>query len=132
MLTLHNPSCQAVPEGFHSNRRKAAALVTDKDSGEPDYDIPEDSKAGVVEVTKDAAGNTLIDGKPADSGPEMGPQTGWEPRFGWPVESVMEGESLLDHQTWLEGKMPDKYYGGKSLQQVSASRQGSLCSLPLV
>ncbi|KAF3769104.1 tricalbin [Cryphonectria parasitica EP155] len=102
---------EAVPEGFHSNRRKGAALVTDRDGGEPDYDIPEDSKAGAIEVSKDAGGRAMIDGKPADGGPEMGPQTGWAPQFGWPVESAMEGESLLDHQTWLEGKIPDKFYG---------------------
>lgn len=41
----------------------------------------------------------------------MGPMTGWSPQFGWPVESVMEGESLLDHQTFLEGKISDKFFG---------------------
>lgn len=90
------------------------ALVTDRDGdGKPDYELPEDAKAGVVEVTKDADGVATIDGKAAESGPVMGPQTGWAPQFGWPNESVMEGESLLDHQTWLEGKVPDKFYGGK-------------------
>lgn len=103
-----------MPEGFHSKRKKGAALVTDQDDGsKPDYDLPEDSKAGVVEVSKDADGTVTHDGKETASGPEMGPQTGWAPRFGWPTESVMEGESLLDHQTWLEGKIPDKFYGGK-------------------
>lgn len=68
-------------------------------------------------MTGGSDGQPTINGQPADGGPEMGPQTGWSPRFGWPVESVMEGESLLDHQTWLEGKMPDKYYGGESRRQ---------------
>lgn len=88
--------------------------MTDRDDGsKPDYDLPEDSKAGVIEAPKTADGVAIENGK-AVNGVEMGPEmTGWAPRFGWPVESVMEGESLLDHQTWLEGQIPDKYYGGK-------------------
>lgn len=90
------------------------ALVTDRDDGsKPDYDLPVDDKAGAVEVAKDSDGKNTLDGK-TDDAPVMGPQTGWAPQFGWPTESVMEGESLLDHQTWLEGKVPDKFYGGKS------------------
>lgn len=90
------------------------ALVTDQDDGsKPDYELPEEDKAGVVEVIKDADGNDTVNGKAADNGPVMGPQTGWAPQFGWPNESVMEGESLLDHQTWLEGQITDKFYGGK-------------------
>lgn len=42
----------------------------------------------------------------------MGPDTtGWAPRFGWPSETIREGTSLLDHSTWLEGHLPDKFYG---------------------
>lgn len=87
--------------------------MTDRDDGsKPDYELQEDSKAGAIEAPKDADGK-LIEGEKAAGGVEMGPGvTGWAPQFGWPVESVMEGESLLDHQTWLEGKIPDKYYGG--------------------
>ena len=40
-------------------------------------------------------------------------RTGWAPRFGWPADSAMGGESLLDHATWVEGKLPDKFFGGK-------------------
>lgn len=87
--------------------------MTDRDDGsKPDYDLPVDDKTGVVEVTKGSDGNNTNDGTP-DGAPVMGRQTGWAPQFGWPTESVMEGESLLDHQTWLEGKVPDKFYGGK-------------------
>ena len=39
--------------------------------------------------------------------------TGWAPRFGWPSESAKTADSLLDHATWLEGQIPDKFYGGK-------------------
>lgn len=87
--------------------------MTDRDDGsKPDYDLPEEDKAGVIETPpKDDEKKTSAPGEIIP--PEMGPQTGWAPQFGWPVESVMEGESLLDHQTWVEGKIPDKYYGGK-------------------
>lgn len=86
--------------------------MTDRDDGsKPDYDLPVDDKAGVVEVAKDTDGKDIADEN--NGAPVMGPQTGWAPQFGWPMESVMEGESLLDHQTWLEGKIPDKFYGGQ-------------------
>lgn len=88
------------------------ALVTDRDDGsKPDYDLPVDDKAGAVEVVKNTDGKETVGEK--DGAPVMGPQTGWAPQFGWPTDSVMEGESLLDHQTWLEGKIPDKFYGGQ-------------------
>lgn len=104
---------QAIPEGFHSKRPKGVAIATDIDDGsKPAYDLPEPSKAGALEVAKDTEGNPVVDGK-AEEGALMGPQTGWAPKFGWPVESIQSGESLLDHQTWLEGQIPDKYYGGK-------------------
>ena len=42
----------------------------------------------------------------------MGPETtGWSPQFGWPVESIRDAPSLLDHSTWLEGQLSDKFYG---------------------
>lgn len=96
--------------------------MTDRDDGsKPDYDLKEDSKAGAIEAPKDGDGAVTENGKAAD-GVEMGPETtGWSPQFGWPVESVMEGESLLDHQTWLEGKIPDKYYGGTCPSRLLAT-----------
>jgi Ca2+-dependent lipid-binding protein len=39
-------------------------------------------------------------------------RVGWAPRFGMPGSENPEDEaSLLDHQTWLEGKLEDKFYG---------------------
>lgn len=41
-------------------------------------------------------------------------RAGWAPRFGNGASSEsMEGESLLDHQTWVEGKLEDKFFGGQ-------------------
>lgn len=99
--------------------------MTDRDDGsKPDYDLKEDSKAGAIEVPKDADGAVTEDRKTAE-GVEMGPGvTGWAPQFGWPTESVMEGESLLDHQTWVESQIPDKYYGGTCSDQLRATNEG--------
>ncbi|KAK7744145.1 Tricalbin-2 [Cytospora paraplurivora] len=100
----------AIPDGFHSKRPKGAALVTDQDDGsKPQYDLPEPTKGGAIAAPKEGEAQP---GEAANGdGAQMGPMTGWAPQFGWPVESVMEGESLLDHQTWLEGQFSDKFYG---------------------
>lgn len=43
-------------------------------------------------------------------------KTGWAPRFGQgSITSEEAGESLLDHQTWVEGKLDDKFFGGLSI-----------------
>lgn len=38
---------------------------------------------------------------------------GWAPRFGDGENFDHEG-SYLDHQTWVEAKLDDRFYGGKS------------------
>lgn len=38
-------------------------------------------------------------------------RTGWEPRFGYGNPEDDEGATLLDHQTFLEGKLDDKWFG---------------------
>ncbi|KAL2270903.1 hypothetical protein VTJ83DRAFT_274 [Remersonia thermophila] len=100
----------AVPPGLH-HRPKGVAMATDMDGGNKvDLDLPSPSKAGVVEEAQDA------DGKPSKEGAageeeEDWSKTGWKPRFGWPSESVQEGESMLDHQTWVESQLPEQFYG---------------------
>ena len=40
-------------------------------------------------------------------------KVGWAPRFGQGSISETEaGESLLDHQSFLESKLDDKFFGG--------------------
>ncbi|KAJ9157726.1 C2 domain-containing protein [Pleurostoma richardsiae] len=100
----------ALPPGFHSKRPKGVELITDIDDGsKPIYDLPAPSTAGAIALAKDAEGKPIKD-TAADDEP-FGDKTGWSPRFGWPTEPVQEGESLLDHTTWLEGQLPDKFYG---------------------
>ena len=41
-------------------------------------------------------------------------KTGWAPRFGQgSITSEEAQESLLDHQTHLESKLDDKFFGGR-------------------
>jgi hypothetical protein len=40
-------------------------------------------------------------------------RTGWAPRFGNGDPKDDEGPTLLDHETWLEGNIEDKFFGGK-------------------
>jgi hypothetical protein len=42
-------------------------------------------------------------------------RTGWAPRFQIPEDDMEAGETLLDHQTFLETKLDDKFFGGMLL-----------------
>lgn len=87
--------------------------MTDKgDSDEPVADLPEPTKAGVLELPKDKEGKPIKDGADPSEDPDIWEKTGWAPRLGWPYEAPHEAESLLDHSTWLEGQLGDKLFGG--------------------
>ncbi|KAE9578818.1 hypotheticall protein [Colletotrichum fructicola] len=103
----------AVPPGFHSQRTKGISVVTDvADSSAPVTDLPEPTKAGAIEVVKDKDGKTLNSGEhPQGHEEEPYTRTGWAPQFGWPKDVVHDSVSLLDHSTWLESNIPDKFYG---------------------
>lgn len=93
------------------------AIATDIDDGsKPEYDLPEPTKEGAVEVAEGEDGKPVANGHAGGEEEEFGEKTGWAPQFGWPVESVREAESLLDHSTWLESRLPDKFYGGRTDQ----------------
>lgn len=78
----------------------------------PKYDLPPASKAGAI-----AAPESPTSDKANGHAPELDEvnewaRVGWAPRFGMPGSEEQEDEgSLLDHQTWLEGKLEDKFYG---------------------
>ncbi|KAL2369755.1 hypothetical protein RJ035_005949 [Blastomyces gilchristii] len=38
-------------------------------------------------------------------------RTGWAPRFHTPEDDMDEGDTLLDHQTFIETKLDDKFFG---------------------
>jgi len=64
-----------------------------------------------------AHGGTIDKTKAANGVPpeeeESWSKLGWTPRFGsGETEEDKEAGTLLDHQTFLEGKLEDKFYGG--------------------
>ncbi|ESZ92386.1 transmembrane protein [Sclerotinia borealis F-4128] len=107
-----------VPEGFHhEHKSKGVAIATDIDDGSPGaYDLPPPSTAGALAAP--AKGSKQSDQPVAngyvdeDEDARWIERAGWAPRFGSgdSGESI-EGESLMDHQTWIEGKIEDKFYG---------------------
>ncbi|RAL62394.1 hypothetical protein DID88_004960 [Monilinia fructigena] len=107
-----------IPEGFHhEHKSKGVAVATDIDDGSPGaYDLPPPSTAGALAApakdgkqSEQPAANGYVDD---DEDARWIERAGWAPRFGTgdSGESI-EGESLLDHQTWIEGKIEDKFYG---------------------
>ncbi|SPN96938.1 probable putative transmembrane protein [Cephalotrichum gorgonifer] len=100
----------AIPKNLQ--RSHGFSIVTDADdSGAPVADLPSPTTAGVIEPPKDKDGKTITDGEDPISNVDMWEKTGWGPRFGWPYEPINASESLLDHSTWLEGNIPDKFFG---------------------
>ncbi|PHH71335.1 hypothetical protein CDD80_5354 [Ophiocordyceps camponoti-rufipedis] len=100
------------PELQQSRREKGAAIITDQDDGAgPDEDLPEPSKAGVLDVATTGDGKQIVAGADPLAAEEPFSRTGWSPQMGWPDSSALEGDSLLDHGTWVEGKLPDTLYG---------------------
>ncbi|KOS18733.1 Uncharacterized protein ESCO_000750 [Escovopsis weberi] len=100
------------PELRHLGRATATKVVTDVDDGTgPDEDLPEPSKAGVIDPPRDNKGDPIPDQAEVEAKEEEFSRTGWAPRFGSQAQSTLEAESLLDHTTWLEGQIPDHVYG---------------------
>ena len=88
-----------------------------QDTGLPDqYDLPPPSKDGAVSLSPTADGKPgLANGHiPQDEKARYTDKVGWAPRFGQgSITETEAGESLLDHQTFLESKLDDKFYGGE-------------------
>lgn len=84
-----------------------------QDDGAPDqYDLPPPSAGGAISSEKGAA---ITNGDiSADEKSQWVEKVGWAPRFGQGSITEAEAtESLLDHQTFLESKLDDKFYGGQ-------------------
>jgi hypothetical protein len=81
------------------------------------YNLPTPTTAGALAAPAPAKGK---DGKQLANGaaPPLDvdererwvERTGWAPRFG--DGEHVEAESFADHQTWIESKLDDKFYGG--------------------
>ncbi|KAI9672365.1 MAG: hypothetical protein M1817_003387 [Caeruleum heppii] len=106
-----------LPPGFHHEKKHAAAsLATDMNDGTPDqYDLPPPSKGGALPVSptsSTAAGGEKVNGHLSrDENARWVERVGWAPRFGNGGDDDAEGETLMDHQTWVESKLEDKFYG---------------------
>lgn len=102
-----------VPPGFHHERNKnATALVTDTDDNGPqEYDLPEPTKAGAIETPAEAKANGHAPEQLDDD--SRWERVGWAPRFGMPGSEYKEEDdaTMTDHQTWLEGRLEDKFFG---------------------
>lgn len=89
-----------------------------QDDGTPDqYDLPPPSAGGAIPIptTKDSNQTVANGGISSDENARWVEKVGWAPRFGQEKLTEAEAEeSLLDHQTFLESKLDDKFYGGES------------------
>ncbi|KAF2756287.1 tricalbin [Pseudovirgaria hyperparasitica] len=99
-----------IPEGVQKEHNpKATALVSDVDDGSAKkYDLPPATKSGAI--TPDNAPTDNANGKTKEEEDEWS-RVGWAPRFGALKNDDDDGTTLLDHQTWLEGKIDDKFFG---------------------
>ena len=110
-----------MPVGFHhEHKSKGVAVATDIDDGKPGaYDLPPPSTAGALPPpAKGKDGKPLTNGVNGqmhkDENAEWVEKAGWAPRFGNGLPpGTVEEVSLADHQTWVEGKLDDKFFGGK-------------------
>ncbi|KAL8951760.1 MAG: hypothetical protein Q9222_002281 [Ikaeria aurantiellina] len=105
-----------VPAGFHHDKKpKAVGVTTDIDDGTPDqYDLPTPSKGGALPPSPTTNGQTTQANGHLhhDDKSRYEERVGWAPRFG--QGSITEAEaadSPLDHQTWMESKLDDKFFG---------------------
>lgn len=85
--------------------------------GTPDqYDLPAPSKGGALPPspatsTNPGQANGHIH---QDDKSRYEDRVGWAPRFGQDsITEVEAQESPLDHQTWVESKLDNKFFGGK-------------------
>ncbi|GAB7341289.1 hypothetical protein MBLNU457_7560t1 [Dothideomycetes sp. NU457] len=97
-----------MPEHARPHREhKAATLATDQDDGTgPDYDLPSPTKDGVLPPASPGQIATAHQEKEDEWS-----KVGWAPRFGNPADKEQDQGTLLDHQTYLEGKIPENLFG---------------------
>ncbi len=84
-----------------------------QDGGPDQYDLPPPESAAIAETANaPTAGAQGANGAPPEEKEEWS-KVGWAPRFGsGETEEDKEAGNLLDHQTLLESKLDDKFFGG--------------------
>lgn len=88
-------------------KHQTAALVTDSDDGVDNPDLPPPSKEGAISTIEDPD----TDANGAVDGDQQYAKVGWAPRFGNPGENDDDEDDGRDHQTFLEGKIDEKFFG---------------------
>ncbi|KAL2010877.1 hypothetical protein VTN00DRAFT_3595 [Thermoascus crustaceus] len=106
-----------VPPNFHHEKKQPGiGIITDIDTGAPEKDeLPPPAKpaasVSVAEASKEDE-DKPANGELSDELRWARDRTGWAPRFEIQKPEGEEDETtLLDHQTFLEGKLDDKYFG---------------------
>ncbi|KAL5118587.1 Tricalbin-2 [Pleosporales sp. CAS-2024a] len=104
----------SLPPGFHHPHNKnATALVSDADdaAAPAPYDLPSPTTAGALAAPA-ANGHAPELAADADADAKWA-RVGWAPRFGMPGADDPDPDdgTMLDHQTWLESRIHDKFYG---------------------
>lgn len=86
-------------------------ILQNGDAG-PKYDLPPPTKAGAVDAAAPDHPAKANGHAPELDEDDEWARVGWAPRFGMPGSDEPDDEgTLLDHQTWLESKLEDKFYG---------------------
>ncbi|KAH8690070.1 putative membrane bound C2 domain protein [Talaromyces proteolyticus] len=107
----------SLPPGLNLPKKpNGASLVSDKDiSGPADYDLPSTNKATdqVVEApsVKENEPKTATNGGLDETKRWARNRTGWAPQFAKPDVTSDDAETLLDHRTFLEDILNDKFFG---------------------
>ncbi|OAX81636.1 hypothetical protein ACJ72_04025 [Emergomyces africanus] len=99
---------QTIPSGiFRESKTKAVGLPTDITNGSSSISSkgPKIVDAGKPEQPAETNGE-LDEAAKWDRN-----RTGWAPRFHIPEDDMDEGDTLLDHQTFIETKLDEKFYG---------------------
>lgn len=90
-------------------------IATDIDDGKPDdYDLPAPTAAGAIAPTNGVADpTTAANGIAPEEERWAADKTGWAPRFGDGMTAAEREDTstLLDHQTFLEGRLDEKFFG---------------------
>ncbi|KAH0334436.1 tricalbin, partial [Aureobasidium melanogenum] len=99
------------PELQHVHKHQTAVLASDQDDSiKPAYDIPTAPLSAALPSPSKSTAESAND--QTHEKEEDWAKVGWAPRFGQlPDSASVQGENLLDHQTMLEAKLDDKFFG---------------------
>ncbi|KIW11680.1 hypothetical protein PV08_10982 [Exophiala spinifera] len=100
-------AAQARSQQNHTKRPpKGVGIATDLDGGPDQYDLPPPEP-----VAAGQKADTATNGAPPEQQEDWS-KVGWAPRFGsGETEEDKDTGNLLDHQTLLESKLDDRFYG---------------------